>query len=499
MHGWLSNRDIDKIPGVTRALLHRLIALVLALAVANCATNPVTGQANFVLLSEEQEVAIGREEDPKVAEEYGGVYNNPALQRYVEDIGQRLARVSHRPSLQYFFRIVDSPQINAFALPGGYIYITRGILSYLNSEAELAAVLGHEIGHVTARHSVQQISTAQGASIAASIASILVPGLQNQAAQSLFNVLGGAFLSGYGREHELEADRLGAEYLARAGYDPQAMIRVVGVLKNQELFDAEVAKAEGRQARAYHGVFASHPSADTRLQQVVGEAVKFSKGSSREQQESFLRRMDKVPFGDSPDQGFVRDGAFYHPKMGFVLRFPQDWKIGNFPDRVAARSTQQDAVMELRLAGPARGAPADVLRRALRLGLGAEVAATEINGLPAAVTNTALQGRPTHAVVLFLGKDAYLIGAQTRDSRVMSQYRSAILGTVRSFHAITPAEQALARPLTIRIITARPGMTYAQLARGSPIGKFSEQYLRLINAHYPNGEPAPGQALKIVE
>jgi predicted Zn-dependent protease len=138
-----------------RALLHRLIALALALAAANCATNPVTGQANFVLLSEEEEIAIGRQEDPKVTDEYGGLYDDPALQRYVEDIGQRLARVSHRPDLPYFFRIVDSPQINAFALPGGYVYITRGILSYLNSEAELAAVLGHEIGHVTARHSVQ--------------------------------------------------------------------------------------------------------------------------------------------------------------------------------------------------------------------------------------------------------------------------------------------------------------------------------------------------------
>lgn len=129
-----------------RALWQRLFALALALAAANCATNPVTGEQNFVTISEEEEIMIGRQEDPKVLQEYGGFYDDPALQRYVEEIGQRLARVSHRPNLQYFFRIVDSPQINAFALPAGYIYVTRGILNYLNSEAELAAVLGHETG-----------------------------------------------------------------------------------------------------------------------------------------------------------------------------------------------------------------------------------------------------------------------------------------------------------------------------------------------------------------
>lgn len=479
--------------------LHRLAALALCLLLVNCATNPVTGESNFVMLSEEQEISIGRAEDPKVTEQHGGFYNDPGLQRYVETIGQRLAAVSHRPNLKYFFRIVDSPTINAFALPGGYIYITRGILAYLNSEAELAAVLGHEIGHVTARHSVQQISAAQGANIAASIASVLVPGLQNQAAQGLINVLGGAWLSGYGRDHELEADRLGAEYLARAGYDPQAMIRVVGVLKTQELFDAETAKAEGREPRSYHGVFATHPDADTRLQQVVGEAGRFTKGGFRDDREAFLKRMDRVPFGDSPDQGFVRDGGFYHPKMGFVLSFPREWKLANQPDRVVARSPQQDAVIELRLAGQARGSPAQVLQRALRLGGGTDLVETQINGLPAAVVNTSLQGRPTHAVVIFLAGQAYLIGAQSRDGRAMNVHRADITRTVRSFHAMTDAERRLVRPLTIRIVTAAPGMTYARLAQGSPIGKYAEQHLRLINAQYPRGEPVPGQALKVVE
>ena len=168
-----------------------LAALPLTLLLANCAQNPVSGRANFVTMSESQEVQVGRQEDAKVREEYG-VFDDTALQKYVNDIGQRLGKASHRPQLQYSYVVVDSPEINAFALPGGYIYITRGILAYLNSEAELAAVLGHETGHVTARHSVQQMSAATAAGVGATLLGIFVPVLRNQAGDTAINLLGNA-------------------------------------------------------------------------------------------------------------------------------------------------------------------------------------------------------------------------------------------------------------------------------------------------------------------
>ncbi|MFN7087835.1 MAG: M48 family metalloprotease, partial [Burkholderiales bacterium] len=167
--------------------LIRIATLLLALMLANCATNPVTGSPDFVTISESQEIQIGRAEDPKVRQEYG-VYDNPALQRYVNEIGQKLAKHSHRPGLDYHFLVMDSPEVNAFALPGGYIYITRGILAYLNSEAELAAVLGHELGHVTARHSVQQMSAATAAQVGASLLQIFVPQARSQAGDTLINL-----------------------------------------------------------------------------------------------------------------------------------------------------------------------------------------------------------------------------------------------------------------------------------------------------------------------
>lgn len=476
----------------------RLGALLLALSLANCAVNPVSGNPNFVTMSESQEVSTGRSEDSKVRGQYG-VYDDPVLQDYVNGIGQRLAQSSHRPGLQYHFLVVDSPEINAFALPGGYIYITRGILAYLNSEAELAAVLGHEIGHVTARHSVQQMSAATAANVGASVLQIFVPQVRNVAGDALINTLGGALLSGYGREHELEADRLGAEYLARTGYDPQAMIKVVGVLKNQELFDAEVARAEGREPRAYHGLFASHPDNDTRLQEVVREAAKFSSPENRINREEFLRRMERMVFADSPDQGIVRDNKFYHSGLGLTLQFPAGWKIRNSTQNVSAMSPDRNALIDLRSAGAAQGSPAEVLRKMLKLGTGSSVTPQTIGGLPAAATELKISGKPTHVAVVFLGKSAYAIGLQGGSDAAFRQHRATMEAALQSFHAITPQELAAAKPLRLRVITARAGQTFAELAKTSPLGRFAEGHLRVLNGLYPAGEPVAGQALKIIE
>ena len=476
----------------------RIAAVLVALALTNCATNPVTGNPNLVLITESQEIAIGRREDGNVRKQYGA-YDDAALQQYVSEIGERLAKASHRPELQYRFLVVDSSEINAFALPGGYIYITRGIMAYFNSEAELAGVLGHELGHVTARHSVQQLSAAQAANIGVNVLGIFVPQARGVVGSNVINILGGVLLSGYGREHELEADRLGAEYLARTGYDPQAMIKVVGVLKNQELFDAEVAKAEGREPRAYHGLFASHPDNDTRLQQVVGEAKRFKQASTHTGREEFLRRADHLIFGDSPQQGIVRNNYFYHEEMGITLRFPAGWRVRNSPQSVTARSPGGEALVDLRSGGAAQGTPEAILRKRLNLGSGVQVTPTEVNGLTAASVNVTLKGGPTRVMCVFHEKSAYLLAAQATTSAAFSKFQEELESSLGSFHPITDDEKALARPLRVRIITAQEGVTFAELANRSPLGKFAEGHLRVLNGLYPAGEPVAGQALKIVE
>ena len=303
-----------------------IIFLGCLLLLAGCAVNPVTGKQNFTLMTEAEEIRKGEKAAAEVPATYGIYDELPALQDYVNEIGQKLAKNSHRPQLNYHFTVVDSPQVNAFALPGGYIYVTRGILAYLNSEAELAAVLAHELGHVTARHSVRQYSAATAANVAATVggivAGIFVPQLGGTAAQgvqSLLGLTGNVLLSGYGRSHELEADRLGAEYLARSGYDPQAMIKVIRVLKNQELFDIAAAQDEGREPRRYHGLFSTHPDNDTRLQEVVGEAQQYAQPVPVDDRRAeFLRRTAGMAFGDGVNQGIVRRNTFDHREMGFT-------------------------------------------------------------------------------------------------------------------------------------------------------------------------------------
>jgi predicted Zn-dependent protease len=475
------------------------VALAAAALLANCATNPVTGRPDFVMMSEEQELALGRKADGEVRKEYG-VYKDSGLQSYVGRIGGRLAAGSHRPAISYHFAVVDSGEVNAFALPGGYIYVTRGILPYLESEAELAAVVGHEIGHVTARHGVRQYSASMAAGLGAAVVGAVVPQV-GQVAQSVLDVLSNAILSGYGREHELEADRLGAEYLARAGYDPQAMIQVIRVLKDQELFDAEIARQEGREPRRYHGLFATHPDNDTRLMEVVGEATRLARPGAAQVRgrDEYLRQLDGLVFGDSPEQGMVRGNEFYHPALGFAVRFPPGWRLKNHAERVQAASPAGDALMELRLLEKARGTPAELLRRRLQLSPGTEMDTTPISGLPAAATTFQRSGRPIAVAAVFLGENAFLIAGTTRQAAAFNRHAPDIRGAIRSFHPITDAERKLAEPLRIRLVKPKKGDTFASLAQGSPLGRNAEGYLRLINGAYPKGEPAPGQTLKVVE
>jgi len=472
--------------------LSLLLALAVALSLAGCAANPVSGKRDFVMMSEAQEIALGRSADAEVRKQYS-VYQNPELQSYVNGVGQALASRSHRSNLNYHFTVVDSPEINAFALPGGYVYITRGIMAYLNSEAEMAAVLGHEIGHVTARHGVRQQSAAQATGLGITLASIFVPELNSRAGQDLSNLLGGALLSGYGRDHELESDRLGAQYLARTEYDPQAMIRVVGVLKNQETFDAEIAKQEGREPRRYHGTFATHPDNDTRLQQVVGEAGNLTVANPVEKREEYLRQTEGLIFGDNVAEGVVRDQRFLHQDLGIAITFPSEWSIKNLPTEVVALSPQNDAALQFKL-GPKPGGTAVEYARRL-LGQNANIQALKIDGLQAALGSS---GNRLLGVIYHQGK-AFLLLGSAKTPQLLAAQRSTMETAVRSFHVLSKDERAAIKPLTLQLHKAVAGDSYAKYAARSPLGRNAEQYLRLLNAQYPQGEPVPGQTVKLVE
>lgn len=476
--------------------LCRIAATALgALALTHCAHNPVSGGWDVALMSEQQEVQAGAQGHEDVLKTYGAV-QNPGLQAYIDEVGQRLAAQSELAQLKWRFTVVDSPDVNAFALPGGYVYVTRGLLAYLNTEAELAGVLSHEIAHVTARHGVQHGATT-AAGPGAALGSLVLPGLDKQAAASLLQTLGQAWTAGYGREHELEADRLGAEYLARAGYSPQAMIDVIGVLKTQEQFTADEARGADQPIRTYHGTFDTHPSNDKRLQQVVAEAQQSAVADAREGRREYLERLAGVHFGDSPEQGLIRGNLLLHEKLGLAMQFPPGWQVQNRPERVVAFNPERDALVELQV-GPQHDRPLETLKK-VKLDAGARYDSGELSGYPAAFAAGAQQGKPAVVAAVAFRGTQYVIAGMALDQAAYLRERAALRGAINSFRAMTAAEKRAVRPYVLKIIPAPAGMTMAKLAKKSPLGGGAERQLRLMNGLYPNGEPRRGQLLKIVQ
>ena len=461
-------------------------------------------RAGLFGISDKQEVDIGRRMHAEIVQTMG-VYNNPELQEYVNSVGQRLAKKSNRPALDYTFTVLDTDDVNAFAIPGGFIYISRGILPYLSSEAELAAVLGHEIGHVTARHASQQQSQGTLANIAG-LATAIVTG--QPALASLTSVAGEAVIRGYGRDMELEADRLGAEYLARTGYDPNAVIRVVSTLKDQERFEVISAKQEGRQPRIYHGLFATHPDNDTRLQQAVTAAASVAGRATgkTENETEFMRRLDGVAWGTSREQGVVRGSRLYHGGMGFTVAFPSGWAVENGADRILAAPPAKDSLLTVQTAAipPKLADPRAFVSRGLLGGRSLrEAEELEINGLPAF---TAVAGgaqspfglKPARVVAIKYGNLYYVFMGVSRGAGRVPDADRLFLSAAQTFRRLRSEELERAEPDRIRIIEAPAGTTLAALAQGSPLKRYPVEQLRLFNRLYPKGEPEPGQLLKIV-
>lgn len=477
-----------------RAIRGCLVSIALLL-LSGCAVNPVTGKQDFVLLSEDEEIALGRSMHPQLLEQMPP-YADAALQAYVGKVGERLARVSHRSNLIYRFTVLDSNQVNAFATPGGYIYITRGLLAYLNTEAELAAVLGHEIGHVTARHSVRQHSASTATGL---LAAVIGAASGVQGAGDLANIAGTAVVRGYGREHELESDRLGAEYLAKAGYDPRAMLAVIGVLKDQETYEIQRAKEEGREPRSYHGLFSTHPANDTRLQETVLAADRFLEqgGDRGENREAFLRHLDGLTFGDGEQDGVIRGNRFYHQPMNFTLEFPAGWRVENQPAALVAQLPNDKGIMKVEVRDRnKREQPREFMQslgiKEMRSGQSLTVAG--LPGYTALVPGNTPQGEQwIRVAVLYHGDQVFIF------SGFHEGEHPAVLSTVRSFRPLTEAEKVLAEAQRIKLIRADANTRYGRLAARSPIQFHAEEQLRLLNGQYPSGQPAAGQSLKIVE
>lgn len=460
-----------------------------------CATNPATGKRELALMSEAQEVAMGQQADPEIRKEMG-VVSDARLQQYVEGIARRLAANTERPNLPWTFAVVDAAAVNAFALPGGYVYVTRGILAHLNSEAELAGVLGHEIAHVTARHSAAQYSKQTAGSLGLLLGQILVPELQpfGQVAEA---GLGMAFLK-FGRDDELEADNLGAGYATAQGWDPKGVSNMLETLGRL---------SEGADRKGVPNWLSTHPMPADRVARLGPRVESLRAQATRElavNRAAYLDRVDGLMFGENPREGVVRGNAFLHPDLRFRVDFPAGWPVRNSPQQVVAQPQNGGGFVFLQLVQGSGRTLQEVAANDMRqTGLQfVDGGATRVNGLDAYVGTFRGQTQEMGDVVLraaWIRLDNRIFRlAGLAPTSAYRQFQPIVDTSVRSFQPLSAAEAERIRPSVIDLYTARQGDTWDSIATGPGHGTVPANTLAVINGVAAQEQPQPGDRIKIV-
>ena len=464
-------------------------AVLVGLLCLGCATNPVTGRRELSLVTASDEAQIGREGYTAVKAEYG-FYDDPAEQAYVNSVGQRVAKASHLPNASWTFTVIDDPAVNAFAMPGGYIYVTRGILAYLNSEAQLAGVIGHECGHVTARHSAQSITQQQLAGLGLGIVSIAVPGFQRygQAAQT---ALGLMFLK-YSRDHETQADELGVQYSTGAGYDSREMPLTYAMLKR-------VAEQAGSSLPTF---LSTHPDPGSREERTSALAQQATAGKTGLliRGNEYIRHQDGIVFGADPRQGYFEGQHYYHPTLGFQMEFPGGWKTQDSRQAIMAQSPDQSSSIQVTSVDAGGRTPRDYvsdLQRGGKIG-GAEGASETIGGYPAwvgrlQVTNS--QGQSSILDAAYIQKSA---GQMFELLGLPGQHEGEIFSTARSFRALTDPSRLNAEPNRVKVVTAPRTGTFQEVVGGLGPQAADVNTESILNNVEPDQTVHAGELLKIV-
>jgi predicted Zn-dependent protease len=469
-----------------------------------CTTNPATGESSFTaFLSPEEEKRVGAQEHPKLVKQFGGDYDQANLSAYVDRVGQSLARFSEVKDIRYTFTVLDDDAINAFALPGGYVHVTRGLLALASNEAELASVLGHEIGHVTARH-------ATAANLGIGVLGILgaiagLPPSLAQAAGSGLQTGAAIYLQSYSRDQELEADRLGIRYMAQAGYDPEAMVTFFRKLDAWSRLEAQTVGDPNAADR--FDIMSSHPRTTERVQQAAQIASTARRPGERLDQTAYLKAIDGMVFGDSPDQGFRRGREFIHPRLRIAFRVPPGFVLKNSPQQVVAIGPDGAAILfdtEPR-EEVARRVPdmttylTQVWATKVRL---AAVERLSIDGSDSATGATRLQTRngvvDARLVAIRGGPDRIwrfvFLAPPDEARRLQSEFQT----TARSFRRLSAEEAAAAKPWRIDVVTVQAGDTAERLAERMVVEPYPLETFRVLNGLEGGSRPTPGQPVKIV-
>ena len=476
-------------PVATGALLAGL-----CLWATSCATNPVSGRPELMLVSEADETEIGRKTNADVVKEYG-IYDDPQLNAYLNGFCREIARVSHRPNLPYQLKIVDSSVVNAFAVPGGYIYFTRGILAYLNNEAELVGVMGHEFGHIAARHSAEQISRAELANVGLGLGTILVPDLRYVSDLAQFGV--SLLFLKFSRDNERQADDLGVEYASKLGYDATQMAEFFDSLDRMEPTSTRSGLPEW---------FATHPNPVDREQAVDRKAEEWRQDlglrNPKVNRDPYLRRIDGLVFGEDPRAGYEERGVFYHPAFRFQFPVPSSWKLNNTHTQVQIVSAAKDAVITLTLA--AKGSPAEAARAFVQQNRASvvEQGNTRVNGLPAFRVVSQVRSQQGVLAILsyFIDKDGkvYAFHGFTAANRYRS-YASTFTATMEGFGEIRDPAKLRVEPKRIRVKTVSATGAVRQTLRDFGVKEENLEKLAILNGMRLDDRIQAGSLIKMVE
>jgi len=433
------------------------VVLAASLSVSACAMNPATGESMLSLVGEDQEVAMGQQYMGEVEREQG-VYADSAINAYVDSVGQALAAVAERPDLPWSFRVVDDPVVNAFALPGGPIYLARGIMAYFNSEAEMASVLGHEIGHVTARHIVEQMSRQQIAQLGLIASLIAVPDLM-PFAQGVSGALAVVFLK-FSRDDESQSDQLGFRYTTKLGYDPQGAVDMFRTLERQ-----------GTGSTGGIPEWAStHPDPGNRVAAAQARIPNAGPSDTIVRRQEFLERIDGLVWGEDPRQGYFLGQRFVHPELAFEFTVPDGWNKRNSQTAVLAGSPEKDAMIQLTAGSgtPEQAADAFLSSDAIQQ---TGITRRTVNGLPAVLATFSTQTRQgvIEGIAMFVehGGLTYALMGYAPSSRV-GRYSAAVERTLESFAPVSDEALLTVVPKRIEIVPVPEEMTAEEFIRRYP-------------------------------
>jgi len=460
-----------------------LFLVSVSLLFNSCVTNPVTGKKDIILVSEDQELAMGQEADPQIVAQFG-LYENPELQRFIQEKGQKMAAISHRPNIKYEFKIVDSPVINAFAVPGGYVYFTRGIMAHFNNEAQFAGVLGHEIGHIAARHSAQQQSKAVLAQVGLIAGMVIAPEF-GQFADAASQGVGLLFLK-FGRDDERESDMLGVEYSTKIGYNATEMADFFLTLQRQQ---------EQSGTAAVPDFLSTHPNpADryVRVHELAAEwKLKENLTKAAVERNEYLKLIDGIIYGEDPKQGFVDKNVFYHPALKFQFQIPPAWNHLNSPQQVQLAPKDGKAAMILTLAqGETLEAAAQQMLQQYKL-QPVDSKSITVNGLPALAIvadqqqeqqQGQQQQQPVRTLTYLIqyGGNIYSIMGIS-GSADFDAYSQAFSNTMQSFKALTDPAKLNKKAERVQIKTVQQRGTLAQVLRTFKVPDARMEELAILN------------------